>query len=101
MSEIAGWTSGFNQGRIDTLVITRLEVGMKLALAIIEIILSITLIAVILLQQRGSGLGDAFGGGSGGGVYRSKRGIEKLLHRLTIFIAFLFVAVAIANLFVR
>ena len=74
---------------------------MNVVLAIIEIILSITLITVILLQQRGSGLGDAFGGGSGGGVYRSKRGIEQLLHRLTIFTAILFVGVAIATLFVH
>ena len=73
---------------------------MSLALAIIQIILSIILVAVILLQQRGTGLGDAFGGG-GGSVYRSKRGIERFLHRATITTAVLFVVAALAALFIH
>lgn len=74
---------------------------MRLFLSITQIVLSIVLITVILLQQRGTGLGDAFGGGGGGGVYRSKRGLEKVLHRLTVALAILFVAAAIASLFVH
>ena len=73
---------------------------MKLTLIIGQLIISVLLGIVILLQQRGSGLGDAFGG-SGGGVYRSKRGIERTLHQATIVLAILFVASAIAALFVR
>lgn len=43
----------------------------------------------ILLQQRGSGLGAAFGGESG--AFRSRRGIEKILYQITITAALAFV----------
>ncbi len=62
---------------------------------IIQIILSILLVIVILLQSRGSGLSGTFGGG--GEVYRTKRGIEKFLLISTIIIAILFFIVAIIN----
>ena len=73
---------------------------MKLALSIIEIVISVVLLTAILLQQRGSGLGDTFGGG-GGGAYRSKRGFERTLHYFTVVSAILFVGVAIVSLFVH
>jgi len=60
----------------------------QIILPIIQIVLSVLLMAAILLQQRGSGLGMAFGGGSD--VYRTKRGVEKILHYATIGIASLF-----------
>ena len=53
-------------------------------------ILAIALIASILLQQRGTGLGGAFGGEVT--AYRSRRGIERTLFRMTIVLAVLFVA---------
>ena len=67
------------------------------ALYITQIILSVLLVTSILLQQRGTGLGGAFGGESD--VYRSKRGIEKFLFQATIILAILFVALAIFILF--
>ena len=67
------------------------------ALSIIQIILSILLVTTILLQQRGTGLGGAFGGESN--IYRSKRGIEKFLFWTTIVLAVLFGIAAIVNLF--
>ncbi|MBD3281165.1 preprotein translocase subunit SecG [Candidatus Uhrbacteria bacterium] len=67
----------------------------QLLLPIIQIILAVLLIAAILMQQRGSGLGAAFGGEST--VFRTKRGIEKSLHYATIIIAILFFLTAIAN----
>ena len=67
----------------------------ELLLPIIQIILSILLVTSILLQQRGSGLGAAFGGE--GNVFRTKRGIEKGLHYATIVIAVLFFLTAILN----
>jgi preprotein translocase subunit SecG len=63
---------------------------------IIQMILSVLLITAILLQQRGSGLGAAFGGGSE--VFRTKRGVEKLLHYVTIAIAILFFGNAILTI---
>lgn len=66
-------------------------------LKIFQIILAILLVGSILLQQRGSGLGMAFGGE--GNVYRSRRGIEKLLFSATMVIAVLFCLVAVLTVF--
>ncbi|MFA5820734.1 MAG: preprotein translocase subunit SecG [Candidatus Gracilibacteria bacterium] len=72
---------------------------MKLILEILQIALAILLALVILSQQRGSGLSSAFGGK--GGFYVSKRGAEKVLEIATVFLAILFVANALAFLFVK
>lgn len=64
---------------------------------IFQIILAILLMVCILMQQRGSGLGMAFGGT--GNVYRSRRGIEKILFISTIVIAVLFCLTALATVF--
>lgn len=61
---------------------------MKNILQITQITLSILLTMAILLQARGTGLGRAWGGG--GESFRSKRGVEKILFRLTIILAILF-----------
>jgi len=67
----------------------------QLILPIIQIVLAVLLTIAILLQQRGTGLGAAFGGEST--VFRTKRGIEKSLHYATIIIAALFFLTAILN----
>jgi len=61
-----------------------------------QIIVSLLLIVVILLQNRGAGLGSAFGGT--GGVYLTKRGLEKKLFTATIILAVLFFGFSLANL---
>jgi len=68
-------------------------------LPIIQIILSILLIAGILLQQSDAGLGSAFGGGDGGGGGHTRRGMEKNLFNATIVVALLFVISAVLALF--
>ena len=65
---------------------------------ILQIILAIVLVTAILLQQKGSGLGSAFGGG--GNVYNTRRGMDKTLFNITIVVAILFFLVAVANLIV-
>lgn len=65
-------------------------------IAIAMITLSFLLTGAILLQQRGSGLGAAFGGDST--VFRTKRGLEKGLFYATIALSFLFFGTAILNL---
>ncbi len=70
---------------------------METIFKIIQIVLAVLLMIVILLQQRGSGLGMAFGGDSGG--YRSRRGFEQTLHIATIVIAVLFCIVALFTVF--
>ncbi|MDP9270570.1 MAG: preprotein translocase subunit SecG [Chloroflexota bacterium] len=65
-------------------------------LVIAQGILAIALVAAILLQQRGTGLGGAFGGEVT--AYRSRRGIERTLFRLTVVLAILFVVFSLLNL---
>lgn len=73
---------------------------MKSILQSLEIVFGLLLIVSILLQQRGSGLGGAFGGQ--GAVYRSRRGAERFLFQATMIFALLFVAVAVILLvFIR
>jgi preprotein translocase subunit SecG len=71
---------------------------MQMILNIIGIISAILLIITILLQERGTTLGGAFGGE--GNVYRGRRGIEKVLFIVTIVFAGIFVGSAIVNLFI-
>jgi protein translocase SecG subunit len=64
-------------------------------LDIIQLASAIALIIVILMQNRGSGLGSAFGGDSN--VYRTKRGIEKSLVYISIILAIIFFVTAFVN----
>jgi len=57
------------------------------------VITAIGLIAAILMQSRGSGLGATFGGGDSS-VYRSRRGVEARLYQFTIVLAVLFVSIS-------
>ncbi len=61
-----------------------------------QIVLSIALILVVLLQVKGGGLGGIFG--QPDTVYRTKRGVEKTLFQLTIALVILFIIVAIVTL---
>ena len=63
---------------------------------IAQVVISILLIVAILLQNRGAGLGSAFGGS--GGVYLTKRGLEKKLFIATIVLAVLFFAISILGI---
>ena len=62
-------------------------------LQIVELVIAFLLIAIILLQQRGSGLGGAFG--SEAAAYSTRRGFEKFLYYATIVLGTLFVLIAI------
>ncbi|MCH8949046.1 MAG: preprotein translocase subunit SecG, partial [Chloroflexi bacterium] len=60
-----------------------------------QLVISIVLIVVVLLQTRGGDIGAAFGAGGGGGSsFRTRRGLEKTLFQLTIFLAVVFVAMS-------
>ncbi len=67
-----------------------------LSLQIIQVIITIFLVTTVLLQQRGSGLGDAFGAGSE--VYVSRRGAEKVLYYLTIIFGTTFFVLSVLQL---
>jgi preprotein translocase subunit SecG len=66
---------------------------------IAQIILSVALIAAIILQSKGAGLGGLTGG-EAGGVFRTRRGLEKTLFNLTIILSAVFFAVALANVLI-
>jgi len=66
-------------------------------LYLIQIVVATLFIAAVLLQNRGSGLGAAFGGE--GNVYRTKRGAEKILFISTIILSIIFLGLTLANLF--
>jgi preprotein translocase subunit SecG len=71
------------------------------ALHVIQIIISLTIIALVLVQVKGGGVGGIFGGA--GGIYRTRRGIEKKLYQITIGLTIFFfilslVAVAVSRL---
>jgi preprotein translocase subunit SecG len=47
------------------------------------------------MQVKGGGLGDLLGGDAGGGITRTRRGLEKTLFQLTIGLSIAFLTVAI------
>jgi preprotein translocase subunit SecG len=65
------------------------------AIQIVEIVLSVAVIFFILLQVRGAGLGSAFGGSSAGSVFKTRRGVEKLVFNMTIIFVTLFALIAV------
>jgi preprotein translocase subunit SecG len=73
--------------------------NIRLILNIAQIIVSVLLIAAVLMQQRGTGLSATFGGE--GNIYRTKRGIEKVLFIGTIVLSIVFFAIAIANILIK
>ena len=67
------------------------------ALPYAEIVLSLLLIVGVVLQQRGAGLGGAFGGDNFASTFYKRRGAEKFLFNATIVVSVLFVATAVAG----
>jgi len=65
---------------------------------VMQIITAILLIVVILLQQRGAGLSGIFGGSND--VFRTKRGLEKILFIATIIIAIIFFLISLAGVII-
>jgi len=63
---------------------------------IAQIIIAVALIAVLLLQVKGGGLGGIFG--QADTVYRTRRGVEKILFQLAIVLAVILCAISIITL---
>lgn len=70
---------------------------MNLAIYLTQIILGILLILIIIIQQKGAGLGSGFGGDFS--FYRTKRGAEKMLFKGTIIISSAFILLGVLGLF--
>jgi preprotein translocase subunit SecG len=72
---------------------------MQVYFNIAQIIISVALTVAVLLQIRSSGLGSVFGG-SDSAVYRTRRGIERLLFNITIGLTIAFFVITILNVIV-
>ena len=72
---------------------------MSVYIDIALIITSIALIASVVLQSKGAGLGGLTGGDTGG-IFAARRGIEKVLFRVTIVLSVLFFILAILSVVV-
>jgi len=68
---------------------------MQLVLNISQLFIVGLLVICILLQQKESGLGAAFGGS--GQLYSTKRGAEKIIFIATIILSVLFLGVSLGN----
>ena len=63
----------------------------------IQIIISILLVSAILVQTKGTGFGRVWGAS---GVSFARRGLEKLVFKLTFIFAAIFIIVAIIQIFI-
>ncbi len=71
---------------------------MENPLIIIQIVVSVLLIVCILLQQRGTAMGSAFG--DSGKSYGTRRGIQNKLFWATVILGAVFIILAFLNLIV-
>lgn len=75
------------------------NIAVRNALLLLNIIVSIAITVLILIQGRGGGLGGAWGGG--GETFHTRRGIDKITLRLTIILIVVFFLISAVNLFLR
>lgn len=73
---------------------------MEVYLDIALIITSLALIASVILQSKGAGLGGLTGGDTGG-IFTARRGIEKTLFRVTIGLSALFFILAFVTVLIK
>lgn len=69
---------------------------MQTYFSVAQIVLAVALILAILFQVRGGGLGGIFG--QPDSVYRTRRGMERTLFRVTVALVVLFIIVSLVTL---
>lgn len=69
---------------------------MNMILTYSQILLAVLLTAVVLIQQKGSGLSSSLGGS--GIEYSTKRGADKFFFYATVVLAVLFLAVSVLKI---
>ena len=102
LTTIANCTESRHYCATATLLLTKISkadtiYNMENLLNIIQIISAILLVITILLQQRGTGIGGAFGGG-GAEVYSVKRGAEKIIFTASVVLSVIFIGLGIMRL---
>ncbi len=63
---------------------------------IAQIVFAVLIVILILLQQRGTAMGSAFGGQ--GGFYSTQRGIQKKIFIATVVAVAIFIILLLTNL---
>ncbi|MBM3256811.1 MAG: preprotein translocase subunit SecG [Candidatus Liptonbacteria bacterium] len=66
-------------------------------ISLIQVLISLAIIGLILLQERSGGMSGLMGGGEGS-VYQTRRGLEKGAFYATIVLCVLFVGLAVYQL---
>ncbi len=66
---------------------------------IVQIIISVALIAIILLQTKSSGMGGVFGG-TETAIHKTRRGLERTLFNITIGLSVAFFIITILNVII-
>ena len=68
-------------------------------ISIAQIIISLIVVVLILLQERSSGMSGIFGGGESE-FYQTRRGLERLIFAATIVLVLIFAGLSILNLII-
>lgn len=71
---------------------------MQQILLVVTIIISVLITVLTLFQGKGGGLGSAWGGTGAG--FQTRRGLEKVLLRLTAVLIFIFFVVSVINILI-
>ena len=72
---------------------------MRNIVLIVNIVVSIAIVALILLQGKGAGLRSAWGGG--GELFQTRRGIEKVTLQLTVVLIVVFFALSLVSFLIK
>ncbi|MEK7554599.1 MAG: preprotein translocase subunit SecG [Patescibacteria group bacterium] len=67
-------------------------------LTIAQIIVSILIIGLILMQERSSDISGLLGGGDSGGFYRTRRGLERVAFGATLALVAIFAVISLVTL---
>ncbi len=73
---------------------------MQIYLDIAQIIISVALVAIILLQGRRGDLGGSVFGGTGSAIYQRRRGLERTIFNITVVLAVIFFLLTLMNVIV-
>lgn len=65
---------------------------------VLQIIISLVVIGLILIQERSSGAGGIFGGGGSGAPYYARRGMERMVFYATVAAVAIFAGLALLSL---
>jgi preprotein translocase subunit SecG len=65
-----------------------------------QIVLAITITAVVMIQLKDAGMSNMFGGGGDLGVYKTRRGAEKTLFNATIILSSVFMILCVVTVLV-